>query len=230
MKGSLCFLLALVIALTVLPVQYSPTHVFSASPESRLSDEPALVTLECRSLGDGAEVAPLQVRRFPLMAVGDSGERAAAMKACVMVAVLVFAPLARAHAPGLRIYPAELRCGAPTRRNAFRRSPAMPKASSVIGPTRQSGSFPIPPKPTSIRPGLRAGSAIRIEGVEEQRPFSFGTDIGGIFARRGWQRGTRTAGQCVQIANGFDDLSAARPVCAEAVRVAVGVHAGNLDY
>ncbi len=58
---------------TVLPVQYSATLVFSASRDADPSHEPALVTLECRPLVDGAEGPPLQVRRFPLMVVGDSG-------------------------------------------------------------------------------------------------------------------------------------------------------------
>lgn len=59
---------------TVLPVQYTATLVFSASPDARLSDEPAMVTLECRALVDGAEGAPLPVKRFPLMVVaGDPG-------------------------------------------------------------------------------------------------------------------------------------------------------------
>lgn len=57
---------------TVLPVQYSATLVFSASADANPSQEPAMVTLECRPLVDGVEGPPLQVRRFPLMVVSDS--------------------------------------------------------------------------------------------------------------------------------------------------------------
>jgi hypothetical protein len=60
---------------TVLPVQYSATLVFSAAADAPLSHQPALVTLECRPLVDGVEGPPLQVRRFPMMVVGESGAK-----------------------------------------------------------------------------------------------------------------------------------------------------------
>ncbi|MBM3754802.1 MAG: hypothetical protein FJW38_12590 [Acidobacteria bacterium] len=59
---------------TVLPVQYSATLVFAAAADAKLSEEPALVTLECRPLVDGVEGPPLQVRQFPLMVVA-AGEK-----------------------------------------------------------------------------------------------------------------------------------------------------------
>jgi hypothetical protein len=56
-------------------VQYSAALVFSAAADAHPGHEPAMVTLECRPLVDGAEGPPLPVRRFPLMVVSDSAAK-----------------------------------------------------------------------------------------------------------------------------------------------------------
>lgn len=125
------------------------------------------------------------------------------MKTCVMVGVLVLAQLARAQAPGLRIHPAHATLwGANTSQRflALARDAegverdVSEKTRWVLSDTTKgivdaSGKLVVRAAgAVNLRAeyeGLRADSAIRIEGVDVQRPFSFGTDIGGIFTRRG---------------------------------------------
>ncbi|MBM3754803.1 MAG: DUF1553 domain-containing protein [Acidobacteria bacterium] len=125
------------------------------------------------------------------------------MKICAVAGLLVLAQLAHAQAPGLRIYPARATLwGA----NTSQRFLALARdaegverdvtenalwiiADATKATIDASGKLMVRAAgPVTLRAefdGLRAESVIRIEAVDAQRPFSFGTDIGGIFTRRG---------------------------------------------
>ncbi len=125
------------------------------------------------------------------------------MRTCAIIGVLAFAQMVRAQGPAPRIYPAQATLwGA----NTSQRFLALSRDAEGVerDVTEKAKWIVSDPGKASVDPsgklvvlaagavnlraefeGLRADSAIRIEGAQGQRPFSFGADIGGIFTRRG---------------------------------------------
>lgn len=120
-----------------------------------------------------------------------------------MVGLLAFAQVTRAQEPGLRIHPPRAALWGANASQRFlalaRDAEGVERDVSAQAKWTVSGSGKASADPSgklialaagnvSLRAefeGMRADSAIRIEGVEGKRPFSFGTDISGIFTRRG---------------------------------------------